>query len=431
MGIDHAKLTERLAEIVGGQHVSRGARELVAVGANTATAWLVRPGAASEIAEVLRLAASHGAAVMPVGTASRRQEGRRGAVRPQFVLDMKRMAHVLHLDETSLVVHAQAGLTGLQLEEMLLPRGLTIGDFPPAALRSTLGGLLAVRTPGKSSPRHGAFEDAVLGISAVLASGRTIHTRVAPRRATGPDLSRALLGSEGTLGVITSAVLRIHRRPEARLFDAHRFPSLESAIRALGEALRADVRPSAARVYDADEARAHLGADVVSNDADAVLVVATAGPQELANVERRLIAQAAAAEDATPLGSAPAELWWRRRSGHPVPGPAPTPPALQITAPHARLAPVYHAAIQAASAAGRRARAHVSRFDDHGGCVFVTLLDGERPDATGPARFAVERAARDAGGLLVGERDRTLQPYLVALKRQLDPHGILNPGVLG
>src|SRR5262249_9924035 len=203
-----------------------------------------------------------------------------GADRPRFVVDVKRLTHVLFLDETSLVAQVQAGLTGLGLEELLLPRGLTLGDFPPAALRSTIGGMLSVRTPRKASPRHRPVEEAVRGVSAVLADGRTVHTRVAPRRATGPDLARLILGAEGTLGVVTGATLRIHRRAEARLLDAARFPSLALACEAVFAALRLDARPAAVRVFDAAEARAHLGAGVAAKR-EAILVSGTVRPPAL------------------------------------------------------------------------------------------------------------------------------------------------------
>jgi alkyldihydroxyacetonephosphate synthase len=410
------ELGARIGEIVGAANVGRGAREL---GIAADRAWVARPGAASEIAEIMRLSAQALAVVVPVGTASRRQ-GHGADQRLRVAIDTKRMANVLHLDETSLVVHAQAGLTGLALEELLLPRGLTIGDFPPAALRSTIGGLIAVRTPGKSSPRHGFFEDAVLGVSAVLADGRTIHTRVAPRRATGPDLARAMLGSEGTLGVITSAVLRIHRRPEARLLDAHRLPTIDAAIAAVLAALRKYARPAAVRIYDAAEAAAHLGDGHASGD-EAILVVATAGPADLAAAERQIVADASKRAGGVPLGTPLAELWWRRRTGHAVVGPTPPPPALQITARGPRLAACYRAVRTAAAGAQRIARAHISRFDDDGACLFVTLLDGARPDPTGQARAAVEAAAHGAGGLLVGERDASLKPYFESIKASLDP----------
>src|SRR4029079_6377967 len=98
----------------------------------------------------------------------------------------------------------QGGVAGCAVGGVLTPRNLSIGDYPPVVLTSSLGGILAVRTPGKSSARHGLFEAALGRVSSVLADGRPVHTRVAPRRSTGPDLARALCGSEGTIGFITS-----------------------------------------------------------------------------------------------------------------------------------------------------------------------------------------------------------------------------------
>ena len=146
----------------------------------------VSPGGESEVAQLAALGKQHGATLIPVGKGGRSTPT--DDLRRQLLLNMRRMNHVLHLDELSLVVHVQAGISGLELEKALNKRGLTIGDFPPAALGSTIGGMLSVRTPGKSARRHGTFEDSVLGLSAVLADGRLLHTRVAPRRASGPDL---------------------------------------------------------------------------------------------------------------------------------------------------------------------------------------------------------------------------------------------------
>ena len=136
---------------------------------------------------MIRRAGTLGAAVHPVGAGGRpsRINDPRGD-RPRVFVSTERLDQVLQLDEQSLLVHAQAGLTGLDLERILAPRGLSIGDYPPVVLTSSLGGIIAVRTPGKSSARHGFFEEAVVGVSAVLADGRTVHTRVAPRRVDRP-----------------------------------------------------------------------------------------------------------------------------------------------------------------------------------------------------------------------------------------------------
>src|SRR5262249_43636367 len=139
-----------------------------------------------------------------------------GDARPRPGCALQRPNHALSPHETPLGGPGEAGGAPLPRLERPPPPPRTPGGLPPPALppsvlRSTLGGMLSVRTPGKSTPRHGILEDAVLGVSAVLADGRAVHTRVAPRRATGPDLGRAFLGSEGALGIVTGVVLRIHR----------------------------------------------------------------------------------------------------------------------------------------------------------------------------------------------------------------------------
>jgi len=405
-----AELATDLERAVGIDHVQ----------SEGAGAWRVTPGAAAEVAEVVRVAARHGAAIIPVGSASRAPKVR-GIERPRLLVSTSRLDQVIHLDETSLLCHVQAGITGLGLEKVLSPRGLSIGDYPPSILGSTIGGLIAVRTPGKSSARHGFLEDAVVGLSAVLADGRTIHTRLAPRRATGPDLSRALCGSEGTLGFITSVVLRIHRRPEARFLASFTLPTMDAALAATYLALREEAAPAGLRILDTAEAEHWYGAGVVSGD-EAVIVAATAGPTDLAACDRDLIASAVRAEGGRESDIAFAETWWKRRhSAEPWPGP---PPNFQVTATPSKLRGVYHAVRGSVIAAGATSRAHVSRFDTSGAVLFFTF-----PDEPG-LRDAADAAARAAGGWLLGARARELDPYLRALRNALDPDGIMNPGAL-
>ncbi|HUQ04779.1 MAG TPA: FAD-binding oxidoreductase [Kofleriaceae bacterium] len=408
------ELVAGLERAVGAEHVRP----------EQADAWRVTPGAAAEVAEVVRVAARHGAAIVPVGSASRAPKVR-GVERARVLVSTARLDQVIHLDETSLLCHVQAGITGLGLEKVLSPRGLSIGDYPPSILGSTIGGLIAVRTPGKSSARHGFLEDAVVGVSAVLADGRTIHTRLAPRRATGPDLSRALCGSEGTLGFITSVVLRIHKRPEARFLASFVLPTMDAAIAATYLALREEAAPAGLRILDAAEAAHWYGPGIVSGD-EAVLVAATAGPTDLAACDRDLIASAVRAEGGREGDLALAETWWKRRhSGEPWPGP---PPTFQVTATPSKLRGAYHAVRGAVLAAGATSHAHVSRFDTSGAVLFFTFPE-TFPNPAG-LRDAAEAAARAAGGWLLGARARELDPYLRSLRAALDPDGIMNPGAL-
>lgn len=387
--------------------------------------YRVTPGSSAEVAEVIRRVGQHKAAVHPLGAGGRPLRGTDGA-RPRVFISTKRLDQVLQLDEMSLLVHAQAGLTGLDLERILSPRGLSLGDYPPVVLTSSLGGIIAVRTPGKSSARHGFLEDAVVGVSAVLADGRTVHTRVAPRRSTGPDLARALCGSEGTIGFITSAVLRIHKKPEARLVSAYVLPSIDAAINAVYLALREEAAPSGLRIYDAAEARLHF--DGLSlPPASVLLCAATAGPTDLAACDRDLITSAVIAEGGAATDTALADLWWRRNfAGEPSPGPS---PSLQVMATPSKLRAVYRAVIEQAQSAKSTVRAHVSRFDADGAVMFFTLLDGEDA-ASAEVIAACERSAGAAGGWLLGARATKLDAYLRALRDSIDPDRIMNPGTL-
>jgi FAD/FMN-containing dehydrogenase len=381
--------------------------------------WRVAPGSSAEVAEVIRRAGAHKACVHPVGAGGRPQRGK--GDRARVFISTKRLDQVLQLDEMSLLVHAEAGLTGLELERILSPRNLSIGDYPPVVLTSSLGGLIAVRTPGKSSARHGFFEEAVVGVSAVLADGRTVHTRVAPRRATGPDLARALCGSEGTIGFITSAVLRIHAKPEQRLVASYILPSLDAAVSAVLLSLREEAAPSGLRIYDAAEAAQHFEGFSLPHG-QALLCAATAGPTDLAACDRDLITSAVLAEGGRTGDLALAELWWRRlHAGEPTPGPS---PSLQVMATPSKLRGVYRAVTEHVAARGGTARAHISRFDADGAVVFFTI--------TGPDDLvaSAEVAAAGGGGWLLGARAVKLDVYLDALRAAIDPDRIMNPGTL-
>ncbi len=400
--------------------------------------WRIHPGSAAEVAELVNLANRHRIAIVPVGGEHRAPPAQLLSAQPRercaILLHTGRMNHVLHLDETSLIAHVQAGMGFFDLERVLAPRRMSLGDYPPAAMGSTIGGLLAVRTPGKSSPRHGFIEDAVLGISAVLADGRTIHTRVAPRRATGPDLARLLCGSEGTLGIITSVVLRIHRRPESRFLNAYRLPHVDAALAAAFLALREDAAPAALRIYDSGEARVHLGTDLVRGE-QAVMVVATAGPTDLAACDRNLVGSAAEAMGGSALDQRVAEIWWQRRIGYEPTKPPPAP-TLQVSASPATLSAVYHGVCAAVREHDFSVRAHISRFEHDGAVMFFTCTPSSEgahasdEQALAAIRNVAQEAARANNGLLLDTVNRDTAPYLKRLRHLLDPNGVMNPHAL-
>src|SRR5205823_11208089 len=146
-------------------------------------------------------------------------------------LDLKRLAALRNVDVAARRAEAQAGLSGQRLEELLGAERATLGHFPSSIYCSTVGGWLAARSAGQLSSRYGKIEDMVLGLVAVDGTGAVLRTLDGP--SAGPDLTQLIVGSEGTLGVITSARLRIWPRPKARWLRGAKLPSVQHGMRAM------------------------------------------------------------------------------------------------------------------------------------------------------------------------------------------------------
>ena len=256
------------------------------------------PGSAGDVAAALKVAREIDRAVV-VG----------GADAAALTLDLGRMTQVLHLDETSLLVHAQAGITVAALEVALAAHGLSLG---PAARRSggrTVGALLSSPHPGEASPR-GRLSDACAAVDGVLADGTVINTRLAPRRATGPDLARALLGARGATGVITAAWLRCLRRPPERKFAAFAFSAGAGAIEASQALLDRGARPSDLSLVDGPIAIPALETGELESR-EVLWVIALDGVAETVGAELKLASDLAGEHGARFLSSALAEAWFQ------------------------------------------------------------------------------------------------------------------------
>ncbi len=135
---------------------------------------------------------------------------------------------------------------------------MTLGHWPQSIDLSTVGGWLACRSAGQLSTRYGKIEDMVLGLDVVLADGRTVHTGGAPRAAVGPDLTQLFVGSEGTLGIITAARLRVHPAPVGEVRAAFRYDTFVDGLDACRRILRRGATPAVLRLYDAVESDRHF-----------------------------------------------------------------------------------------------------------------------------------------------------------------------------
>ncbi len=205
----------------------------------------------AEVQAVMRLAAAHGVAVScarkPGGVASPPQpSGATSLPQPasatsslqpagSLLVDLSGLAQVAPVRGEALLVEASCGITLWQLEQGLRAQGLTLGALPPWAWTRTLGAALAAPQPAEASLAAGRLRDRRVRVTAVLATGRelTAPPTPAPRRAAGPDLAQALLGSGAALGLLTAAMLRVARRPPAEHWLGLLLDDEEAALRAL------------------------------------------------------------------------------------------------------------------------------------------------------------------------------------------------------
>jgi alkyldihydroxyacetonephosphate synthase len=209
-------------------------------------AAIVWPSSTEEVAALVRWARESGVPLVPFGAGS----GVCAGVLPDeaaVVVDLKRMGRIRALDARAPFVEVEAGYMGIPLERALAREGFTLGHFPSSILCSTAGGWIATRSAGQCSGAYGKIEDMVVSLECVTGSGDVVELH---RREGGPDLVPLVVGSEGTLAVVTSARLRLHPAPTARGFGAWSFPTTRDGWEAMRALFQAGLRPAVARLYD-------------------------------------------------------------------------------------------------------------------------------------------------------------------------------------
>ena len=408
---------------------------------------VARPHTADEVAEVLRIANE---ARVPV-TAAGGRSGVCGASVPihgGIVLDLTALSGIVDVDDTSLVLDVRAGTFGNLLEDELRSSfGKTLGHWPQSIDLSTVGGWLACRGAGQFSNRYGKIEDMVVGLDVVLADGRQLRTGGVPRQAVGPDLNQVFVGSEGTLGVITGARLRVHESPVETATAAWAFAAFDDALDFLRRVARRGLMPAVLRLYDATEA------ERTYKTGERHLVLAyDEGDPAIVSAAMRLVEEEA--KGAEPMDPSLVDHWLEKRNdvaalealisrGFVV-------DTMEITGLWADLPRIYRDTVAAISAVPGTlaASAHQSHSYPEGGCLYFTFAGKVEADE----RDAYYRAAWDAGQRTVLANGGSLSHHhgiglnrsryvrdalgaaydvLVILKRGLDPHGVLNPGKLG
>lgn len=165
-------------------------------------------------------------------------------------VDMSRMSSILWIDETNMTACIQAGATGRQIEHGLNEANFTMGHDPDSHEFSTLGGWIATRASGMKKNKYGNIEDIVIDATVVTAHGTLNQGRAVTRLCSGPDLKQLIIGSEGTLGIITKAVVKIKRTPHAQEFDSILFPSFDEGIEFMRDIAAHQMQPASLRLID-------------------------------------------------------------------------------------------------------------------------------------------------------------------------------------
>lgn len=412
---------------------------------------VVWPRSELEVADILKLCNEKGVAVTPAGGGS----GVCGGsipVRGGIVMDLKRMNKVRSINTTNHTVEVDAGIIGELLERELQRKGFSLGHFPASMYCSTVGGWLSARSAGQLSSKYGKIEDMVLSLSGVFPDGTVFHSRESPRSAAGPDLDQIVIGSEGTLAVITRALLAIHPAPCREEYRGYLFPSMEDGLEAMRLVMRRGLDPCVARLYDEFETGLHREKYGVKGQG-CLLIAGFEGPDQPYARARAKAGFEILAETGKDLGEGPGRAWLEHRystsyyQSKVLSQESAILDTCEVCALWSRVGEVLHG-VKDAISPHALVTAHVSHLYSTGAAVYFTFVSrSEEPppqDVYDSAWEAAMQACLDSGAAIshhhgVGfHKSRWMKSQLgpllevyKGLKRKLDPHNILNPGKLG
>ncbi len=424
------------------------------------------PESEADIVALLDWADGAGLAVIPYGAGSTVVGGiepRVGDGYPAVLtLDLRRLDKVLEIDRTSRAARIQAGVMGPALEAQLKPAGLTLRHFPQSFAFSTLGGWIVTRSGGHYATLYTHIDEFVENLRLVAPAG-VVESRRLPGSGAGPSPDRLIEGSEGALGIVTEAWMRLQDRPVHRASAALRFTDFVAASEAVRAAGQAGLYPTNLRLVDSEEARLAGAGDgsfhlvvLAFESADHPVDAWMARALECMADHGAAFDRGAEAQDRDPVADA-----WRKAF---------------IEAPYGREAliahglmhdtfesaitwegfPAFHASVKAATEAAIKdatgAAGHVTCRFTHvypdGPAPYFTFHAKPAPGAEIEQWRAIKTAASDAllkaGGTIThhhavgrdhmpwyeAQRPRLFGEALAAAKRALDPNTILNPGVL-
>ena len=373
-------------------------------------------------------------------------------LRGGIVLDVCGLNRLVDFDAESQIVNVEAGMFGDIFEQTIQERhGMTMGHWPSSFAISTVGGWIACRGAGQLSTRYGKIEDMVYGLDVVLADGTLVSVGGYARAAIGPDMQQLFIGSEGTLGVIVRARLKLHRLPEYGRAIAYGFDSFAAGLDACRLILQGGATPAALRLYDELESGVQFGLPQQH-----VLLIADEGAPEIVDAVMAISGRVCSATGAKLDGETIFEKWLDTRylTGKSAEGfkrsPGFVSDTLEMIGRWRDLPTIYDDVVAAVNAVPGTlaASAHQSHAYVDSACLYFSL----RGDVAVDKRAEWYKAVWDAANAALVEAGAALShhhgvgllrspymepglgsafPLLEQIKQAIDPQAILNPGKLG
>lgn len=445
---------------------------------------VVFPHREEEIQELFRWAEAQKVALVPFGGGTSVVGGVEAICSTAQVatvtVNLRGLDKIIAFHPESLLVEAEAGITGPRLEEYLNVRGFTLGHSPESFVYSTLGGWLAARSAGQFSTRYGKIEEMVESVRMVTPRG-VWETRPIPASATGPDLKQWIVGSEGTFGIITKAALHIHPLPKQKFYRAYLFPEFTEGVDFVQNLMKAGSRPALVRLLDGAETDFALalvkwptrpiGAQAAAwslkwldfhgfkSSRRSLLLLGFEGSRAEVKAEKSLAKRLLAAHKVFSLGQSPAFMWYRHRHEHPylrdeLIDRALLLDTLETASEWHRVLPLYQAVREAIHKTLVELNipgvvlGHLSHLYQQGSSLYFIILAQPSLHKELEQWWRIKTAASDAilrhGGTIshhhgIGtdhaiwfrqEIDSVSLGALQNLKAYVDPAGVLNPGKL-
>lgn len=414
---------------------------------------VVRPANQDEVVRILDLAKKRNVPVIPYGNGS----GVLGGAIPlggEIMVDVRRLDQIVSINPIDAVATVQAGMNGAEFERQLNEAGYTCGHLPQSIEISTVGGWLACRGGGQLSSRYGKIEDIVVGLKAVMPDGALLEVRPVARRAVGPSIRDLLVGSEGTLGIITEATLRIFKKSAIERGVVLAFPTLQAALDSARLIMQAELRPSIVRLYDRVESDERTKDIPLFKTKPFLAVLQFSGSEPMVSVEQGMALEIAATQGGEVGPEGPYKHWKENRyvaysqkwhdAGY-------FNDTIEVTGNWSTIPAMYDAIGKAVRAMhpGVHFGAHWSHVYPEGACQYMTVrLPPMADDQALPIHKklwdTVQQLTLDHGGSIAHHHGAGLfrNPWmkrelgeglaiLQAIKDALDPGNLLNPGKLG